>query len=127
MRSSFAVLTATVWISVHEFIRNQVLLLDHWIGHYQGMGLQFPSEPVNGALWGVWALCSAVALLFLSRRFSLWEAVALGWLFCFVLMWLVIGNLGVLPMSVLPYAVPWSLVEVAGAVWLLKRIAAPAA
>jgi hypothetical protein len=62
-----------------------------------------------------------VALLFLSRRFSLWETVALGWLFCFVLMWLVIGNLGVLPMSILPYAIPWSLVEMAGAVWLLKK------
>lgn len=72
-------------------------------------------------MWGVWALCFAIVLFAISRRFTLAETTALGWGFGFVLMWLVVGNLGALPFSVLPYAIPWSMVEVFGAVWLVKR------
>lgn len=123
MRLLLAILAATVWISVNEFLRNQWLLIDHWTGHYAALGLSFPGEPVNGALWGVWSLCFAVLILIVARRFTLWETAALTWAFGFVLMWLVVGNLGVLPFSVLPYAIPWSMLEVFGAVWVLKKLA----
>lgn len=123
MRPILAILAATVWISIHEFLRNQLLLIDHWTGHYQAMGLTFPGEPINGALWGVWALCFSIALFIVAKRFSMVETAAIGWLVGFVLMWLVVGNLGVLPFSVLPYAIPWSMVEVFGAVWVLKKLA----
>lgn len=122
MRAILAVLCSTMWISLNEFLRNQVLLLDRWSDKYSSMGLTFPGDPVNGAIWGVWALCLSVLLHFLSRRTSLPEAAVLGWLFGFVLMWLVIGNLGVLPFGILPYAIPWSMIEVAGAVWMDGRL-----
>lgn len=121
MRPYLTILAATIWISIHEFLRNQLLLIDHWTEHYANLGLTFPGQPVNGAMWGVWALCFAIVLFAISRRFTLAETTALGWGFGFVLMWLVVGNLGVLPFSVLPYAIPWSMVEVFGAVWLVKR------
>lgn len=123
MRPLLAILAATVWISVNEFLRNQWLLIDHWTGHYVALGLSFPGEPVNGALWGVWSLCFAVLILFVARRFTLWETAALAWAFGFVLMWLVVGNLGVLPFSVLPYAIPWSMLEAFGAAWIVKKVA----
>jgi hypothetical protein len=123
MRTLFAVLSSTVWISVHEFLRNQWFLLDRWNAHYAALGMEFPGRPVNGAMWGLWALLFASALQVLSRRLSMLEASLVGWFFGFPLMWVVIGNLGVLPMDVLPYAVPWSVVEVVGAVWLSRRIA----
>lgn len=121
MRPIYAVLAATVWISINEFLRNQVLLIDHWKAHYEALGLTFPQEPHNGALWGVWALCFATVLLVVSRRFDFVATLGLGWSFGFLLMWIVVGNLGMLPLGVLPYAVPWSVVEVAGAVWLVKK------
>jgi hypothetical protein len=123
MRPFLAILASTAWISVNEFLRNQVLLIDHWTGHYAAMGLTFPGEPLNGAVWGLWSFCFAVALFFLSRRFTQLETAALGWVFGFVLMWIVIGNLGILPYGILVVAVPWSLMEVSGAVWILKKIA----
>jgi hypothetical protein len=122
MRTAIAVLASAAWVSFHEFLRNQALLIDHWTGHYEALGLAFPDTPLNGALWGAWGLCFSIALLLLSTRFSLVEAAALGWFCGFVLMWIVVGNLGALPFGVLPYAVPWSLVEVFGAVWLIRRI-----
>ena len=40
-------------------------------------------------------------------------------------MWIVIGNLDVLPLALLPVAVPWSLIEVALAVLIARRIIGP--
>lgn len=122
MRPILAILAATVWISVNEFLRNQLLLIDRWTGHYTAMGLTFPGEPVNGAVWGIWSLCFAVVIFIIARRFSLLETTALAWTAGFVLMWLVIGNMAVLPFGILPYAIPWSMVEAFGAVWLVKKV-----
>jgi hypothetical protein len=122
MRPILAILAATVWISVNEFLRNQLVLIDHWTGHYAAMGLTFPGELVNGAVWGLWSLCFAVAIFVMARRFSLLETTALAWSVGFVLMWLVVGNMAVLPYGILPYAIPWSMVEAFGAVWLVKKL-----
>ena len=40
----------------------------------------------------------------------------------FALMWIVVGNLNVLPIVLLPIAVPWSLAEVALAVLIAQMI-----
>lgn len=122
MRAILATLSATFWIVTNEFVRNQLVFVDHWTGHYAAMGLNFPSEPLNGAVWGIWSLCFAVAIFVMARRFSLIETTALAWGVGFVLMWLVVGNLGMLPMSILPYAVPWSMVEAFGAAWIVKKV-----
>ena len=122
MRTVLAILIATVWISIHEFVRNQLVLADHWADHYTGLGLTFPSEPVNGAVWGIWALVLAIAIHFLARKGGLLETAAIAWTMGFVLMWLVIGNMSVLPFSILPVAVPWSMVEVLGAVYIIRKL-----
>jgi hypothetical protein len=49
-----AILLSTVWISISEFVRNEFLLKSFWREHYEKMGLEFPSEPINGAIWGIW-------------------------------------------------------------------------
>ncbi len=123
-KTLFPILLATVWISVNEFVRNEFVLKTYWADHYAGMGRVFPGDPVNGAVWGLWSLLMSVAVLVISRKFSFMETLALGWLCGFVLMWVVIGNLGVLPMDILPIAVPWSVVEVAGAVYVARKFSA---
>lgn len=122
MRPLLAIFSATLWISLHEFIRNQLVLIDHWTAHYTGMGLTFPGDAVNGAVWGLWSLCFALVIFLLARRFGMLECAALSWAVGFVLMWLVVGNLGMLPLSILPYAIPWSMVEAFGAVWIVKKL-----
>lgn len=122
MRSLLAVLASTMWISINEFVRNQVVLLDAWTAHYAASGLTFPTAPINGAVWGLWALAFAFTVFLVSRRFGLVQSAALAWLIGFVLMWLVIGNLGVLPYGILPIAIPWSMAEAFGAAWIGMRL-----
>ena len=115
-------LLAAIWISLSEFFRNQVLLKSYWIKHYETLGLKFPSEPVNGAMWGVWSLLLAVAVFIMAKKFTMLQTTFLSWFAAFVLMWVVIGNLGVLPYGILFFAVPLSLLESFIATIIIKKL-----
>jgi len=116
------ILIATVWISISEFIRNEFLFKSIWVDHYDSLGLIFPSEPINGAVWGIWSLAYAIGIFIIAKRFNLWESFLLSWFIGFVLMWLVTGNMGVLPFSILIYAIPLSLLEAFLATWIIKKL-----
>jgi len=116
-------LLSTVWIGLSEFVRNQLILGHTWEDHYNLLGLQFPNEPLNGAVWGVWSFVLAVLIFMISRRFNIFETFVIAWVSAFVLLWLVIGNLGVLPPSTLFYALPLSMLEVYGATWITVKLA----
>jgi len=118
-----AILLATLWISVSEFVRNQFLLKTYWEEHYAGLGMVFPSEPINGTVWGIWSLCLAIVIYFLSRKFNLLQTTLLSWFTGFVMMWLVTGNMGVLPFGILTFAVPLSLLEAFLASFIVEKLA----
>jgi hypothetical protein len=114
------VLLAAIWISISEFVRNEFLVKSFWIEHYRELGMVFPSAPVNGVVWGIWSLLFAMVVFILSGKFTLMETTLLSWLVGFVLMWLVIGNLGVLPYGLLFYAIPLSIFEAFIAALIIK-------
>lgn len=116
------VVLATIWISVSEFVRNEFLLKHYWTSHYNSLGLVFPSEPINGAVWGVWSLLFAIFIFFISKKFNLWQTTLLSWFAGFVLMWFVIGNMNVLPFGILYYAVPLSLLEAFVAAYIVQKM-----
>jgi hypothetical protein len=116
------ILLSTIWISISEFVRNEFLFKSYWVDHYNSLGLVFPSEPINGAMWGIWSLVFAIAIFTVSKKFSLLQTFLLMWVVGFVMMWIVIGNMGVLPFSLLLFAVPLSLLEVFFAVIISKNL-----
>lgn len=116
------ILVSTIWISVSEFVRNELLAKSYWTRHYESLGLVFPSELINGVIWGLWSLLFAIAIYVISRRFSLLETTLLAWFVGFVLMWVVIWNLNVLPPGLLVIAVPLSLLEAFVATWIIERL-----
>lgn len=105
------VILAGIWISLSEFFRNELLLKNYWTNHYQSMGLVFPSEPINGAMWGIWSLFFALAIKIISSKFTMMQTTFISWLVGFILMWIVTGNMGVLPFEILYYAIPLSFLE----------------
>ena len=121
-KTLLSILLASIWISVSEFVRNTFILHEYWTEHYEKLGLTFPEQPVNGAVWGIWSLCFSIAIYVISRKFSLLHTTLLSWFVGFVFMWLVIGNLGVLPFSILFIAVPLSLLEAFVASLIIKKM-----
>jgi heme-degrading monooxygenase HmoA len=115
------ILLAAVWIGVSEFFRNQFLLKSLWVNHYDNLGLTFPSDPVTGAVWGIWSLMLSVAIFYLSKKFTLWQTTFLSWFTAIAMMWLVLGNLNVLPHRLMLYSLPFSILETFVATWIVKR------
>jgi hypothetical protein len=64
----------------------------------------------------------AATISVVSTRFPAAQTAVLAWVFGFVLMWLVIGTLGVLPWSLLPFALPLSVLEAVVATALVVRV-----
>ncbi len=116
------ILLATIWISLSEFVRNTFLVHSNWVEHYQNLGLTFPEQPINGAVWGVWSLCFAIVIFIIAKKFSLLQTTLLAWFVGFVMMWLVVGTMGVLPFSILPIAIPLSLLEAFLASFIVKKL-----
>lgn len=122
-KTLLAFVLSGLWIGASEFVRNELLFKHLWIDKYESLGQVFPSSALNNALWAVWSFVVAGVLLFLVRNVRFIEAVAVTWITSFVMMWIVIGNMNVLPRGILWIAVPWSLVEVAVAGVISIRIA----
>jgi len=116
------VLLAAIWISISEFVRNEFLVKSYWTGHYEKLGLVFPSQPINGAVWGLWSLCFAIAIFIIAKKFSLLQTTLLSWFVGFVLMWIVLWNMNVLPTGLLLIAVPLSLLEAFLASFIIKKL-----
>ena len=116
------VLSAAIWIGLSEFVRNSFLLHSHWISHYAKLGVTFPEEPINGAVWGIWSLCFAISIFIISRKFSLMQTTFLSWFAGFVFMWLAVGNLGVLPYGMLYLAIPLSVLEAFLAAFIIVKL-----
>ena len=115
---------ATIWISISEFVSNEFILKSYWTEHYKKLGLVFPSEPINGAVWGLWSLCFAIAIFIIAKKFSLLQTTFLSWFVGFLLMWIVIWNMNVLPTGLLLFAIPLSLLEAFLASFIVKKITA---
>ncbi|NOT16061.1 MAG: hypothetical protein HOP21_10940 [Methylotenera sp.] len=123
LKSILAVFAAGIWINASEFFRNTVLLKTAWDAHYQVLHIPFSSTPVNGLLWMVWGFLFAYAIFVISRKFSLVHTALLSWLMAFVLMWIALFNLSVLPNGLLLFAVPLSLLEAFVAAYICKKLA----
>jgi hypothetical protein len=117
------VFSAGIWVSFSEFLRNELLFKSIWITHYQGLGLEFPAAAINNALWGVWSFVFGAVVLMISIKFNILHTTLIAWLAGFGLMWIVTWNMGVLPLKILPVAVPLSLLETFVAAWICRRMA----
>ncbi|MBN2045564.1 MAG: hypothetical protein JW757_11130 [Anaerolineales bacterium] len=123
MKNKFLpVFLAGMWVGLSEFVRNELLLKSHWVSHDQQLGLIFPSSPVNAIIWVIWSFVFVGLIFVLLQKFSSMQTTLLAWVFGFFMMWLVVWNLDVLPLSILPLAVPLSILETFLAAYICKAL-----
>jgi deazaflavin-dependent oxidoreductase (nitroreductase family) len=120
-RDLITILLAGLWVNANEFVRNQILLNGEWVKHFQSLGQVFPAAPINALVWVVWGFVFVAIVFALAQKFTLAQTFGLAWVIGFVMMWLVIWNLNVLPMGILPAAIPLSLIETFGAAYICKH------
>lgn len=121
-RKIAAFIVSGIWISLSEFVRNVVLFRFYWIDKYNSLGIVFPENTVNNGLWGLWSFTLSGLIVYLTPRLSTFETAVAVWISSFAMMWIVIGNLNVLPYKLLVYAFPLSILEIAIAVFICRKL-----
>ena len=121
-RGILAVLLAGIWINISETIRWVFLVKACWIDFFESFGHVLPEKAINLVIWVIWGFSVALVIYVLSRKFSLIHTSLLTWFALFVLLWLVMWNMGIFPVAILVIVIPWSLVEVLVAAWICKKL-----
>lgn len=122
MKNLLSIALSSIWILISEFIRNQFLFKDYWSAHYSSLGLIFKTSALNGIIWLIWSILLAILIFILLKKFSTKETMLLSWFSSFVMIWLAIYNLQVLPMKILLVAIPLSLLEIIIATIIIKHL-----
>lgn len=121
-RALGSIIAAGIWIILSEFLRNEFLFKSYWVEHFSSMGLPFETLPINGIFWLVWSFILAYVIFSLLQKFSFIKAMVLSWLTAFLMMWIALYNLQVLPLNLLLFAIPLSIIEVAVAGYIIEKM-----
>jgi len=101
-----------LWITFSEFLRNEILFKYLWIEQYKNLNLVFETLPLNGVLWMVWSFGLAFIISEIREKFNTPQTLVLVWIISFPMMWITLYNLQVLPLALLFFAVPLSIIEI---------------
>jgi len=105
------ILITGIWINVSETVRWMLIIESYWIEKYQGLNLTFPNETINMFMWMIWGFFFATTIFILSKKYSLIQTTIFSWFVAFAMMWVIVWNIGVLPIEMLWYNIPLSLLE----------------
>ncbi len=105
------ILLTGIWINISESVRWLLLVEEYWVEHYQTLNLVFPTGPISGLIWMIWGFCFAAVISILSKKFTLLQTTLLSWFVAFVMLWLVLWNIDILPVGILWIVIPFSLFE----------------
>ena len=98
-----------LWINISITIGWLLILENYWIEKYQSMNLVFPTGLINNITWMIWGFLLATTIFILSKKFNLLQTTFLAWFVAFIMMWVIIWNIGVLPTGMLLFNIPNSL------------------
>jgi hypothetical protein len=116
------ILVAGIWINISETARWLLVIKSYWTDHYQQLNLVFPNDPVHGIIWLIWGFLLAIVIFLLSEKFSLLQTSFISWIAVFVMLWIVLWNINILPVHILWYVIPLSFIEVFIAAFICKKL-----
>lgn len=122
MKNAIAILAAAVWLSLLEFLRDQYLVQSYRIEQNQLHGSMYREEPLMGSAAGIWSLFLAIYIFLVTRKLGNWYATIAAFSGCLLLMWVINGDLRVMPVRLILFAIPLILLESFIAVWIIRRI-----
>ncbi len=111
-----------IWINISETIRWLPLIEPYWLKKYEQLGIVFPKEDINLVVWIIWGFVYATIIFILSRKFTLLQTTFYSWLAVFVMTWIVLWNIGILPTEMLIYNVPLSFLETLIAAFICQKL-----
>jgi hypothetical protein len=80
--------------------------------YFKEANLVLPNEPINNILWMVWGIIIAVMIFIISNKFKVLQTTFIVWIAVYVMHWIALWNMAVLPINILWLAVPLTFINV---------------
>jgi hypothetical protein len=122
VNSVWQVLLLAVWINLSESVRWILYSKPQIDARFQSIGLTLPNNAISGILWMIWGGIIAFMIFIVSQKFTLVQTALFIWVGVFVMHWILLWNYAMLPLGILPVAVPLSLIEIFIAALIAKKL-----
>jgi hypothetical protein len=122
--TALPIFIAGVWINISETVRWMLIIESYWVEYYESLNLVFPNNPLNAVIWMTWGFLYSAIIFVLSRKFRPLQTTLIAWLTVFVMLWIVLWNIDILPVKLLWYNIPLSFIETYVAVLICNKVAA---
>jgi hypothetical protein len=103
------ILLTGIWINISITIVWLLALESYWVAKFQSLNLIFPTGLINNIIWMIWGFMLATIIFILSKKFSQIQTTLIAWFAAFVIMWVIVWNIGVLPTGMLWFNIPFTL------------------
>jgi hypothetical protein len=116
------ILLVGIWINVSETVRWLLIIESYWAEYYKSLDLVFPADPINSIVWMLWGFILASIIFILSKKFKPLQTAFISWLAVFVILWIVLWNIDMLPINILWYNIPLSFIEIYIGVLICNKV-----
>jgi hypothetical protein len=114
------IIAGWVWISGCEYGINQVWLKSQWDDYFGAIGVTYPGDITNLALWAGWCLAYAIAMRMMLARFGALFAGIITWILVFGLTMISLSNFGMMDTEMLKLFAMGSLAEAISAALVMS-------
>lgn len=119
-KSIWQILIVSLWINIFETLRWLLFAKPDIDMHFRTANLVLPNEPLNNILWLIWGIMLAVMIFIISKKYKVLQTTFIVWITVYVLHWIALWNMAVLPINILWLAVPLTFINVLIGVLICK-------
>ena len=111
-KAIWQILLVSLWINIFETLRWILFAKPDIDMHFKAANLVLPNEPINNLLWLIWGIIIAVMIFIVSKKFKVLQTTFIVWITVYVMHWIALWNMAVLPINILWLAVPLTFINV---------------
>ena len=111
-KAIWEILLVSIWINIFETLRWMLFAKPEIDMHFKAANLVLPNEPINNLLWLIWGIIIAVMIFIVSKKFKVLQTTFIVWITVYVMHWIALWNMAVLPINILWLAVPLTFINV---------------
>jgi hypothetical protein len=111
-KAIWQILLVSLWINIFETLRWMLFAKPDIDMHFKAVNLVLPNEPINNILWLIWGIIIAVMIFIISKKFKVFQTTFIVWITVYVMHWIALWNMAVLPINILWLAVPLTFINI---------------
>ena len=111
-KTVWQIFVVSIWINIFETLRWILFAKPDIDIHFKAANLVLPNEPINNILWLIWGIIIAVMIFIISKKFKVLPTTFMVWITVYIMHWIALWNMAVLPINILWLAVPLTFINV---------------